>query len=226
MRQLLAAVMILLVPLHAVAGERFLGQAPAIDLPEPRRTGAVSVEQALQWRRSIRRYAPDPLTLQEISQLVWAAQGVTAPARGFRTTPSAGATFPLEIDLLVTGVEGLEDGVYRYRVRDHALERRISEDLRRDLHAAAHRQSVILDAPALMVISGVESRTARRYGRRAERYMFMEAGHAAQNVYLQGTALGIGTVVVGAFRDERVADVLRLAPDEQPLYLMPLGRMR
>jgi SagB-type dehydrogenase family enzyme len=226
LKQFLAGMMILLVSFQTPGDDRYPGQAPVIDLPDPQRTGSMSVEQALQQRRSVRSYAPEPLSLQEISQLLWAAQGVTAPARGFRTTPSAGATFPLEIDLLVTGVDRLEDGVYRYRVGDHALERRITGDLRRDLHAAAHRQSVILDAPVLMVISGVVSRTARRYGGRAERYVYMEAGHAAQNVYLQGTALGIGTVVVGAFRDGRVADALRLSPDEQPLYLMPLGRMR
>jgi SagB-type dehydrogenase family enzyme len=226
MKQFLAGMMMMLASFQAPGGERYPGQAPAIDLPDPQRTGSMSVEQALQQRRSVRSYAPEPLSLQEISQLLWAAQGLTAPARGFRTTPSAGATFPLEIDLLVTGVDRLEDGVYRYRVQDHALERRIAEDLRRDLHAAAHRQSAILDAPVVMVISGVVSRTVRRYGGRAQRYMHMEAGHAAQNVYLQGTALGIGTVVVGAFVDDRVADVLRLSPNEQPLYLMPLGWMR
>jgi SagB-type dehydrogenase family enzyme len=226
MKLLLAGMMILVVSFQAPGGERYPGQAPVIDLPDPQRIGSMSVEQALQQRRSVRSYAPEPLSLQEISQLLWAAQGLTVPASGFRTTPSAGATFPLEIDLLVAGVDGLDDGVYRYRVRDHALEPRIAGDLRRDLHAAAHRQSVILDAPVVMVIAGVASRTARRYGGRAQRYMHMEAGHAAQNVYLQGTALGIGTVVVGAFLDNRVANVLRLSPDEQPLYLMPLGWMR
>jgi SagB-type dehydrogenase family enzyme len=226
MKQLVAGMMILLVSFQAPAGERYPGPAPVIDLPEPQRTGSMSVEQALALRRSVRSYAPDPLTLEEIAQLLWAAQGVTALARGFRTTPSAGATFPLEVDLLVTGVDGLADGVYRYRVRDHALERRIVGDRRRELYEAALRQSSVRDAPVVMVISAVVSRTARRYGQRAERYVHMEAGHAAQNVYLQGASLHIGTVVIGAFRDGRVADVLRLPAQEQPLYLMPLGKAR
>ncbi len=197
-----------------------------IALPDPKRTGEVSIEATLDQRRSVRSYSSAPLSLQEISQLVWAAQGITEPQRALRTAPSAGATFPLEIDLLVAANEDLEEGVYRYHPRDHSLVQRIPGDFRRDLQQAGLGQSAILEAPVVMVLSGVPSRTARRYGPRAERYLHMEAGHAAQNVYLQGTALDIGTVAIGAFRDEAVFSLLRLNPGEQPLYIMPLGRVR
>lgn len=225
MRSLFTIMMLSMVSVSAQAGTP-PGQGASIALPEPKRTGEVSIEATLDRRRSVRSYDSAPLSLQEIAQLVWAAQGLTEPRDGLRTAPSAGATFPLEIDLLVAGSDDLEDGVYRYRPREHSLVQRIAGDRRRDLHDAGLGQAAILEAPVVMVMSGVISRTARRYGPRAERYVHMEAGHAAQNVYLQGTALDIGTVVIGAFRDEAVSSALRLGHDEQPLYLMPLGRVR
>lgn len=197
----------------------------AITLPEPARASTFSIEQALAQRRSVRSFAPRTLSLAEISQLAWAAQGVTRPVRGFRTAPSAGATFPIEVRLMITGTPELDDGVYRYLPDKHALQKTIDGDLRSELHAAAYRQAPVGDAPVVMVITGVIPRTESRYGHRAERYVHMEAGHVSQNVYLQSTALRIGTVVVGAFRDRRVASVLQLADDETPLYIMPLGRM-
>ncbi|AGA34641.1 SagB-type dehydrogenase domain protein [Thioalkalivibrio nitratireducens DSM 14787] len=205
-------------------GDMEPGTNPAVDLPEPRLAGTVSIEQTLAERRSVRSFAPAALDLDQVSQLAWAAQGVTRRADGFRTAPSAGATYPLEIDLLVSGMAEIPDGVYRYDPGRHRLEHRITGDLRRALHDAALRQSPILAAPVVMVISGQVSRTARRYGARATRYVFMEAGHAAQNVYLQGVALDIGTVVIGAFHDREVTAVLELREGEQPLYILPLGR--
>ncbi|TVP78637.1 MAG: SagB/ThcOx family dehydrogenase [Thioalkalivibrio sp.] len=202
------------------------GQGSSIALPEPKRTGEVSIEATLDQRRSVRSYDSAALSLEEIAQLAWAAQGVTEPQDELRTAPSAGGTFPLEIDLLVAGSDDLEDGVYRYQPREHSLVQRIAGDRRSDLHDAGLGQTAILEAPVVMVMSGVVSRTARRYGPRAERYVHMEAGHAAQNVYLQGNAMDIGTVVIGAFRDEAVSSALELNRGEQPLYLMPLGRMR
>ncbi len=197
-----------------------------IRLPEPQRTGEVSIEEALDTRRSVRRYASVALELETIGQLSWAAQGITEPRLGYRTAPSAGATFPIVIDLLIHGVDGLETGVYRYLPDEHALENRFRGDHRAALQRASLRQRAILDAPVVMVISAVTARTARRYGARAERYVHMEAGHVAQNVYLQGIPLGIGTVVIGAFSDAGVSRVLRLAAGEQPLYILPLGKTR
>jgi len=195
-----------------------------ITLPQPALTGDVSIEETLQQRRSIREYKDVPLSLQEVAQLAWAAQGINDEASGFRTAPSAGATFPTEIYLLITDVDDVSDGVYRYNYDDHSLEKTIDGDRRRELYDVALRQPSITDAPVVMVITAVVARTEQRYGERALRYVYMEAGHVAQNVYLQGVALDIGTVVIGAFDDHGVSDVLQLDDGEHPLYIMPLGK--
>ena len=195
-----------------------------ITLPEPQLSGNISIEQTLQQRRSVREYADIPLSVEEIGQLAWAAQGITDPDRGFRTAPSAGATFPVEIYLLLTGLDEIPDGIYQYRNRNHSLERVRDGDRRSDLHRVALRQDAITLAPVVMVISGVLERTRQRYGERALRFLYMESGHIAQNVYLQGMALDIGTVVIGAFDDDGVREVLQLDEGEHPLYIMPLGK--
>lgn len=197
-----------------------------ISLPQPHVTGDISVEETLQNRRSIREYSDARLTLQEIARLAWSAQGITDEASGFRTAPSAGATFPVEIYLLITGIPECEDGVYRYNNRNHSLEQKIEGDLRRELYEVSLRQPSITNAPVVMVITGVVQRTEQRYGQRALRYVYMEAGHVAQNVYLQGTALDIGTVVIGAFHDQSVSELMRLDEGEHPLYIMPLGKIK
>ena len=185
--------------------------------------GALALEEALAARRSVRDYAPGPLTLAEVGQLLWAAQGVTSP-EGFRTAPSAGALYPLELYLVVGEVEGLAPGVYHYEPESHALTRIIAGDLRRVLEMAALGQDYVRTAAVDLVLTGVYQRTARRYGERAQRYVHMEAGHAGQNVYLQAEALGLGTVAIGAFNDEEVQRLLSLPAEEAPLYIMPVGR--
>jgi SagB-type dehydrogenase family enzyme len=195
-----------------------------ISLPEPLREGSASIEETLQKRRSVREYSQKPLTLQDISQLVWAAQGITDETRGFRTAPSAGATFPLEVYVIITGIDEVPEGVYRYNYREHNLEKKITGDRRRDLYEVSLRQPSIISAPVVMVITGIPARTEQRYGERALRYVYMEAGHVGQNISLQGIALGIGTVVIGAFQDREVSRVLQLAEGEHPLYIMPLGK--
>lgn len=199
--------------------------AQVIALPEPVRTSDFSIEQALQGRRSVRAYATDPLPLAAIGQLAWAAQGATEAATGFRAAPSAGATLPLKIDLLVHGVAGLDDGVYRYLPGEHALTRRLAGDSRQAVYEAAFQQAAILGAPVVMLVSALVARTAAHYGPRAERYVHMEAGHATQNVALQGVALGVGSVVIGTFDDAALAAAMHLSEGEQPLYLVPLGRL-
>jgi len=193
------------------------------ELPRPRLESSVSVEEALQARRSARRYGKGPLTLAEVSQLLWAAQGINDP-RGLRTSPSAGALYPLELLVVAGSVEGLEAGVYAYRPRGHVLTRRQEGDARDALARAALRQSWMSEAPAIIVVAGVYERTTGKYGRRGARYVHMEAGHAAQNIYLQAEALDLATVVVGAFHDEAVQEAAALDPDEVPLYLMPVGK--
>jgi len=197
-------------------------QAGTVALPAPARAGEVSFEEALDSRQSVRMFSPDPLTLTELSQLLWAAQGLTRPG-GFRTTPSAGALYPLEIRLVAGNVEGLMPGVYHYHPSGHHLALVGKGDLREDLSGAGLGQSAIRDAPATLVISAVPSRTTGKYGERGVRYVHMEAGHASQNIYLQAASRGLGTVAIGAFHDDQVHEILLMDTGEEPLYLMPVG---
>ena len=152
-----------------------------------------------------------------------AAQGVTH-GDGFRTAPSAGALYPLEIYVVAGRIQDVENGVYQYQPRAHRLNRIKHEDIRPALAAAALEQPCVDEGAALLVFSAVTERTTRKYGQRGIRYVHMEAGHAAQNVFLQAAALGIGAVVVGAFDDARVHRLMAMAEEERVLYLMPLGK--
>jgi len=194
-----------------------------IRLPEPRYDGSVSVEHALLSRRSVRNYKNKPLTLTEISQLLWAAQGITTP-RGYRTAPSAGALYPLELYIAAGNVDGLAAGIYKYLCHDHVLVQTVAGDKRTELSHAALSQGSIARAPAVLLFCAVYSRITGKYGNRGIQYTFMEIGHAAQSVCLQAIALDLGTVVIGAFRDNEVKLIADLAEDEEPTYLIPVGR--
>lgn len=207
-----------------------------IPLPAARSQGPVSVEQALVNRRSIRRYGPDALSLDDLSQVLWAAQGVTKPIPetppgfrfewrgGLRTAPSAGALYPLEILAVVGRAEGLEPGVYRYRPVEHSLELEAAGDARAALSAAAHGQNLLAAAPVVVAVTGVTARTAAKYGERAEQYVLIEVGAAAENLLLQCEALGLASVFVGGFVDEEVDAVLQLPEGEKAYALLPVGR--
>ena len=223
MRVLLALIVLAGAAVAASARAAEVPMSGIVDLPPPAADSGVSVEKALAERRSVRAYAPGALTLAELGQLLWAAQGMTAPS-GLRAAPSAGALYPLELRVVVGEVAGLETGVYRYLPGVHRLGRSDPRDLRPDLAAAAHQQAWVSDNAALVVISAQYGRTTGKYGPRGVRYAQLEAGHAAENLFLQATALGIATVVVGAFDDAAVTRLLRLEPGEEPLVLMPLGR--
>lgn len=189
----------------------------AYPLPEPKTSGLVSLEAALQSRRSRRDFTSQELDPSEISQLLWAAQGIT-DRRGFRTAPSAGALYPLELYIVTA------DGVFHYQPQKHALEVIRGSDLRAALHDAALGQDPVLEAPLVMVITAVYERTQAKYGsERSPRYVHLEAGHAAQNVLLQATALDLGAVPIGAFYDAKVQTILGLPEDHEPLYLIPIG---
>jgi len=198
----------------------------AIKLPRPKYDSGTSIEEALLKRRSIREYKDEPLTLAEVSQLLWAAQGITEPSRGFRTAPSAGALYPLEVYVAVGNVEDVSEAVYRYKPREHELERRVTGDKRAELYDAALMQSSVKDAAIVIVFSAVYERTTGWYGERGIRYVHIEVGHAAQNVYLQAVSLNLGTVAIGAFRDDEVKEVIGMSDQEQPLYVMPVGRIQ
>jgi len=187
---------------------------PTIELPAPS-PGTVSLDEALATRRSIRQLTDEPLSDAELSRLLWSMQGSTP--RGNRTSPSAGATYPIEVYVLTA------DGVFRYRTATHDLEVVSPRDARPRLHREAAGQDSVRDAAAIFVITGVFERTAAKYGERAVRYVHIEVGHVGQNLMLEATALGLGTVPVGSFDDDAAARILGLSADHVPLYLFPVG---
>ncbi len=199
-------------------------QGNIIQLPEPRLESDMSVEQALLDRRSVRSYKNQPLTIAEVGQLLWAAQGVTDKSRGYRTAPSAGATLPFEVYLVAGDVTGLTAGVYQYDYSHHRLMLRREGDFRAELSASALGQSSITNGALNIVLTGIYERTTQRYGDRGIRYVHMEAGHIAQNVLLQAVALGLGSVPIGAFNDSNVQKSLDIPQNEIPLYILPVGR--
>lgn len=199
--------------------------AAGFDLPAARTTGPLPLEAALAQRQSRRSFAAQPLTAAEAGQLLWSAQGENR-AGGGRTAPSAGATYPLVLYLVAGRVEGLAAGVYRYAPQGHRLAAPAPGDARAAVAAAARGQAWVAEAPAIVVIAAEPSRTAARYGARAERYVAMEAGAAAQNLQLQAVALGLGATLVGAFDDSALRVALPLAAAEQPLAVLAVGRPR
>jgi SagB-type dehydrogenase family enzyme len=199
-----------------------------IPLPAPALDGALSVEAAIMGRRSERNFRSTPLDMKQLSQLLWAAQGITDPhpnpARRFRrAAPSAGAQYPLDVYVVAGLVEGLEAGVYHHRPREHTVRLHKTEDLRRQLAEACLGQMFMVPAPVSIVITAEYGRITGRYGERGIRYTHMEVGHVGQNLHLQAEALGLGTVVIGAFRDREVAMLLSLPQEHEPLYVMPIG---
>lgn len=191
-----------------------------IKLPKPVEKGNLSVEEALQRRRSVRDYKRGALSLSEVSQLLWAGGG-----RNFyrRTSPSAGATYPLELYLVSGEIEELEIGLYHYMVSKHSLEKLKEEDLRKKLCRAALEQRMIERAPASLIIAADYHRTTGHYGQRGIRYVHMEVGHMGQNISLQAIALNLGTVMIGAFSDQEIKEILGI--EEEPLYIIPVGRV-
>jgi SagB-type dehydrogenase family enzyme len=187
--------------------------ANEIALPPPATAGKMSVEEALSKRRSVRKFSARDLTIEQIGQLAWAAQGITDQARGFRTAPSAVATYPLEIYLVK------RDGIFRYIPRGHKLLRLATEDRRAELCG----QASVREAPVDIVITGALQRATERFRARAERFVSLEAGHVAQNILLQAVALGLGSVPVGGYDERAVANVLKLPAGETALYIIPVG---
>ena len=201
-------------------------------LPAPRIKGVLSVEEALSHRRSHRSYLKDAISAEDLSQILWAAYGITKPMPknprlmgGLRTSPSAGALYPLELYALIGNVKDIEPGVYKYIPPGHKIIKIIDKDIRRELSIAALNQEMISIAPACLFYSAVFNRTAEKYGNRGrERYVCMDMGHSAQNVYLQAEALNLGTCAIGAFDDVQVKEVMQLPEEEEPLYIMPIGK--
>jgi len=200
-------------------------EADIVQLPAPKLQSETSVEEALNNRRSIRNYTKEPLLLAEVSQILWAAQGITEKSYGLKTAPSAGALYPLEVYLVAANVKDISEGIYKYNPRNHSIEKIESGDKRMEISNASLKQEAIEECSALVIITAIYERTSVKYGDRSERYVHMEVGHAGQNIYLQAVSLGIGTVMMGAFQDEALKKVLKLPTNEFPLAIYPLGKI-
>ncbi|MBU8921161.1 MAG: SagB/ThcOx family dehydrogenase [Bacteroidales bacterium] len=205
-----------------------------IELPGPILDSEFSIEKVLQERRSVRQYTDDPVTMEEVSQLLWAAYGITYTAEGMpdflrgglKTAPSAGARYPLEIYLVAGKVTGLLPGIYWYVPEGHVLHRLADGDVRTDLQAACLDQKFAGEAPISIVWSAVYERCTEKYEDRGrDRYVCMDLGHSAQNVYLQCGSLGLGTCAIGAFTDDSLKKLIGMTGEEVPLYVMPVGRL-
>jgi SagB-type dehydrogenase family enzyme len=190
-------------------------------LPPPAKTGELSVERAIARRRSVRGFGDEPATLEQLSQLLWAAQGVTGEGGFKRAAPSAGAKYPMEIFVVAGQVEGLEPGIYWYLPSRHSIHLLSEGDHRGELADVALHQQWVREAPFSFVITGVYERTRGKYGERAVRYVHIEVGAVAENVYLQAESLGVGTTFVGAFSDDGVKGLLGV--EVSPLGIMPVG---
>ncbi len=202
-------------------------RAKRIALPSPGHEG-LSVERALRERRSVRNYSSEAMTLDQLAQLLFAAQGVTGHMYGepLRTAPSAGALYPFETYVVANNVEALDKGIYHYAVREHQLELVKAGDFRGDITGAALQQEMLGDADVAFVLAAVIDRTRHKYGERGFRYVYMEAGHISQNIYLQAVSLGLGSVGVGAFLDHEVSEFIGLdGENEVPIYLHAVGTL-
>jgi SagB-type dehydrogenase family enzyme len=198
--------------------------AEVINLPPPAHKGTVSVEEALKRRRTVRHFASRGLSLAQVSQLLWGTDGVSDP-RGLRTAASAGATYPLEIYLVVgeRGIDKLAPGVYRYLPPKHALESTSKGEVRAAVARDSLHQSWMAEAPVMVVIAAEFRRCTARYGERGIMYTHIEAGHAGANLFLQAEALGLGAGIVGAFDNRNLAQTLKLPSNHEPLLVMPVG---
>ena len=196
-----------------------------VELPEPKHEGEVSVEEAIFNRKSIRSFTDDSLTVQDVSQLLWAAggqtvDGITGPTRAY---PSAGAIYPLDLYIVIGNVVGIPPGAYKYDWSKHALDLITAGDVRQQLSEAGFGQRMIMEAPVTMIVVGLFDKVANRYGEEnALRFVYMDTGHMGQNVHLEAESLGLGTVMVGALYPDEVAKVIK-SKEGKPVYMMPVG---
>ncbi|MBU1164477.1 SagB/ThcOx family dehydrogenase [Patescibacteria group bacterium] len=194
-----------------------------IVLPQPSFESTVSVEEALKNRRSVREYKDQPISMHELSQILWAAQGITSD-EGFRTAPSAGGLYPLELYVVSQNVAGLERSIYKFHTKSHSLDKIINTNKIEQIVSAANNQEFIGQAPVVIIITGVLKRTTQKYNEIGERYVYIEAGHVAQNIYLQTYTLGLDTVTIGGFDTEKIQSLLNLPEGEEPIYIIPIGK--
>ncbi len=198
-----------------------------IKLPKPEYQG-VPLEEAIEKRRSVRNYSRKPITMFQLSRLLFSSQGTTGKIYGkpLRTTPSAGALYPFEIYVIANNVESLDQGIYHYGVLNHTLELVQYGDFRKEITSAGLKQEMLGDSDVVFVLSAIFDRTRHKYGERGFRYVYIEAGHISQNIYLQAVSLGLGSVSVGAFLDDKVNQLIDVdGQKEAVIYLHAVGTL-
>ncbi|MGB5422494.1 MAG: SagB/ThcOx family dehydrogenase [Desulfobacterales bacterium] len=209
----------------AAAKDKQQFQEATMKLRPPKIDGTVSVESAIKQRRTIRSFSPEILELNQLSQLLWSAQGVTENSGFKRAAPSAGALYPMDVYAVVgrSSVEQIEAGVYHYEPNGHALSYITKKDMRDRIAKASLSQMWMAHAPLNIVITAEYSRITVKYKERGIRYAMIEAGHIAQNLFLQAEALGLMASIVGAFNDNELIEILKVPRTHEPLLIMPIG---
>jgi SagB-type dehydrogenase family enzyme len=196
-----------------------------LNLPAPMFKGRVSLETTIKNRRTIRSFTSEQLTLEQVSQLLFAAQGITEDQGFKRSVPSAGALYPLDVYAVMGtgGAVGIKEGIYHYEPKEHAVSLLYEGDFRYELARACLQQMWMRSAPLTLVVCAEYARVCSKYGARGTRYAHMEAGHIGQNIFLQAEALGLGAGIVGAFSDEDVLNIMKIPRAHEPLVLLPVG---
>ncbi len=215
-------------PIPAVQSIKNYPDAQRLDLPKPDLSRSANLWQCLSRRRSERDTTPEPLSLNELATLLWAAQGVTARIgiHLLRTAPSAGALYPFETYLYADHIESVPQGLYHFNVQDFALERLEKGSFNRDITAACLGQPVVRRAAAVFIWTAMMLRGMVKYRDRAVRYIPMDLGHICQNVQLAATAMDLGSCPIGAFFDDDINQLLEIdGEDETALYLVTVGKM-
>jgi SagB-type dehydrogenase family enzyme len=213
-------------PLRSAGAKRYKQEMrDVMKLPVANIRGTIAVERAIAQRRSVRSFIQKMMSLNQLAQLLWAAQGITEKGELFRSTPSAGALYPMDVYVVVGqgGVAEIEAGVYHYEPREHWLSRVAKHDLREGVAKAALSQMWIATAPVNLIITAEYKRVSIKYGKRGERYAMIEAGHIGQNIFLQAEVLGLNAGIVGAFHDTDINKLLNLPREHEPLLIMPVG---
>jgi len=219
----LLVTVIIFVSLCYLPENEVIAMSKSIQLPQPATRGKISLEETIKKRRSRRDFEDKALSLRQVSQILWSAQGITEEKGYKRAAPSAGALYPLEIYLVISNVKALEAGVYHYNPADHSLDLILEGNHQVALAETCLRQMFIADAPISIIITAQYERTMSKYGERGIRYVHIEVGHVGQNICLEAVSLGLGVVTVGAFWDKEVSRVLHLPEEHRPLYVLPLG---
>lgn len=204
-------------------GSKGVSTMTEIKLPKATISSNNSIEKVLFSRRSVRTYKNEPLTLNQVSQLLWSTQSITSP-RGLRIAPSAGALYPLEVYLIAGNVTDLPAGIYKYDHKNHKIKKVVDGDKRQDICDACLGQSPVKDGAINILICGIYSRTTGKYGDRGKQYVHVEVGCVAQNVYLQVESLGLGTVYIGALDDKQIKQIAKLPASEIPFCVLPVGK--